>query len=66
MASMLKEPGKLLTVQDVLRWLNISRTTLWRLVKNGEIGSVLVGKQIRFEQDQVEAFIQKNTFPAKK
>lgn len=59
------ESGKLLTVQDVLGWLNISRTTLWRLVKNGEIGTVRVGKQIRFKRDHVEAYIRKNTYPAK-
>ncbi len=52
-------------MQDVLGWLNISRTTLWRLVKNGEIGTVRVGKQIRFKRDHVEAYIRKNTYPAK-
>jgi excisionase family DNA binding protein len=60
------EFDNLLTVRDVLRRLNISRTTLWRLVKNGEIGIVQVGKQIRFKHEQVEAFIRKNTVPAKK
>jgi excisionase family DNA binding protein len=60
------DPEKLLTVKDVLARLNISRTTLWRLVKNREIEAIRVGKQLRFERSAIESYIQIGTIPVKK
>jgi len=57
---------KLMTVRDVMARLNISRTTLWRLVKNREIAAIHIGKQLRFECRDIEAYIRKGTVPAKK
>jgi excisionase family DNA binding protein len=57
---------KLMTVKDVLDRLNISRTTLWRLVKNREIDSIHVGKKkVLFERRDIEKYIRKRTVPAK-
>lgn len=57
---------KLLSVKDALARLNISRTTLWRLVKNREIDCIRLGKHVRFEREHIETFIKKNTVAAKK
>ena len=57
---------KLMTVKDVLARLNISRTTLWRLVKNREIDSIHVGKKkVLFERGDVEKYIRKIKVRAK-
>jgi len=59
-------PEKLLTAKDVMARLNVSRTTLWRLVKNREVDTIRIGKQLRFERRDIEAYIRKRTVPAKK
>ena len=58
-------PEKLLTAKDVMARLNVSRTTLWRLVKNREVDAIRIGKQLRFERRDIEAYIRKHTVPAK-
>jgi len=58
-------PEKLLTAKDVMARLNVSRTTLWRLVKNREVDAIRIGKQLRFERRDIEAYIRKRTVPAK-
>jgi len=50
---------KLLSVLDVVERLNVSRTTLWRLVRDGKIEAHRIGKQLRFEPAEVEAFIKR-------
>ncbi len=60
-----KGPDSLMTVRDVMTRLNISRTTLWRLVKNREFNSIHIGEQLRFEKKDIEAYIRRKTTPAK-
>jgi len=55
-----------MTVRDVLARLNVSRTTLWRLVKNREFDAIHIGEQLRFERRDIEAYIRKKTTPARK
>jgi excisionase family DNA binding protein len=57
---------KLLSISDVMGYLHIGRTTLYRLTKSRRIGLIKVGKKLYFTQAHVEAFIRKNTSPAKK
>jgi excisionase family DNA binding protein len=47
----------LLNVGDVCGALRISRTTLWRLVRDREIAIVKIGDRTLFEPAAVEAFI---------
>ncbi|WP_421850619.1 helix-turn-helix transcriptional regulator [Oricola sp.] len=49
----------LISIQDTCRKLNISRTVLWRLVKNGEFPRPVAvsGKRKSFVESEVDAWI---------
>ena len=47
----------LLTIDEVLSILRISRTTLWRHMKMGGIRSIRIGSRVLFEPTAVDEFI---------
>ncbi|MFF2386702.1 excisionase family DNA-binding protein [Streptomyces sp. NPDC058108] len=49
----------LLTVEEAARRLRIGRTTCFRLVSDGEIESVTVGRLRRVPADAVSAYVAK-------
>ncbi len=51
-------PPKLLSIDDVLRLIPVSRMTVTRLVKAGKLFPVKVGKRVFFRSDDVAAFIR--------
>lgn len=46
-----------LTVEDVAALLNVSRSGIYALIKNGDIGSYKVGRKIRFTEAHVRDYI---------
>lgn len=46
----------LLTVEEAAKRLHIGRTTAWGLVKNGELGSVQIGRLRRVPSSAVDAY----------
>ncbi len=48
---------KLLTVEDVMGVLRISRPTLYRLLKAGRLEPVRIGKRTLFDPGDIRAFI---------
>lgn len=50
---------ELLTVDDVARWLNVSKGWVYGRARRGELPSGLVGKHLRFRRSDVEAFIER-------
>jgi len=50
-------PQKLLTVEDFLNIIPISRPTLSRMTRAGKVPHVRVGRRIFFRPEQVEAFL---------
>ncbi len=50
---------RMLTLKDVTQMLNISRTTLYRIMDDKELTSYLIGGQRRFKQSDVEEYIEK-------
>lgn len=40
---------RLWTVKDLMTFAGISRTTIWRLMKSGQLSSTRIGKSIRFD-----------------
>lgn len=48
---------KALTSTEVERILGVSSSTLWRLCKTGELTPVMVGRQRRFPQSQILAYL---------
>jgi excisionase family DNA binding protein len=49
---------KLLTVEDVMANLRISRPTLYRLLKTGQLVPVRIGKRTLFDPADIRSFIE--------
>lgn len=53
-----KEPRELLTVKDVAAKLNISVSTVWRLVRKGELPApIQIGGSTRWRRADLDALI---------
>lgn len=53
--------NRLLTVNDVARWLGLHVITVYRKAKAGEIPSTLVGSARRFRRSDIEAYLTRQT-----
>ena len=51
---------KFLTVEDVAEMLQVTRTTIYNLKKKGR-PFIKLGKNIRFDQDEVVAWVKSNS-----
>ncbi|WP_037372701.1 helix-turn-helix domain-containing protein [Anaerovorax odorimutans] len=56
---------KFLTIQDLAEMLQVTRTTIYNLKKKG-LPFIKLGKNIRFNQDEVIEWIMKNQHESKK
>jgi excisionase family DNA binding protein len=54
---------KLLTVEDVMANLRISRPTLYRLLKSGHLTPVRIGKRTLFDPLDIRAFVTASKQP---
>lgn len=50
------EPRQMLTVEQAAEALGIGRTTMFALIKSGEIESVRIGRLRRVPADAIEAY----------
>ena len=62
--------NKALTTQEVAKILHVGTSTIYALIRKGEIHSYKIGRKIRFAQEDVDAYIAKSrhkysTLPAK-
>jgi excisionase family DNA binding protein len=55
---------RLLQVNDVAGQLAISRDSVYRLVRSGELPSFRVGERLRFRQTDVDSYVERNREPA--
>lgn len=60
---MLRRPSDLFTVAALARHLGVSRWTIYRLVRRGEIRAVKVGERIRFRPEDVDAYLESTRLP---
>lgn len=51
--------GKLLTVKEVAARLTISESSVYRLLKAGDLPSIKIGGALRFDEQDVEAYIER-------
>jgi DNA binding domain, excisionase family len=59
------QPGRLLlTVEEAAARLGIGRTTMFRLIKSGEVESVQIGRLRRIRPDALTAYTQRLTTAA--
>jgi excisionase family DNA binding protein len=50
-----RRSSELLTIQEVARYLNVNRFTVYRLISQKKIPAFKVGGQWRFKQEMIEA-----------
>ena len=46
-----------LTTEEVLTYLKVTPRTIYRLIRTGELPAVRVGRQWRFRQDDLDAWL---------
>ncbi|MGZ5405070.1 MAG: helix-turn-helix domain-containing protein [Nocardioides sp.] len=66
---MVNKPGdytdpKFLTVAEVAAMMRVSKMTVYRLVHNGELPAVRVGRSFRVTEDDVDAYLRKSYYDA--
>ena len=49
----------LLTLKEATAYLKLSRSTLYKLMENGEIKGIKIGKVWRFQRKELDNFIAK-------
>lgn len=54
-------PTALVSVKDLSRYLNVSRTTIMRMVETGQIPVTRVGRQLRFDVVAVRGVLDRKT-----
>jgi excisionase family DNA binding protein len=52
--------AQLLTISDVAALLGISRGSVYRLMRSGELVAIRVGERARFDQADVRAYLERN------
>ena len=52
--------NKLYTAQEIADKLKIRKTTVYELIKRGELPSSKIGKQLRISEDQLSEYLNKN------
>lgn len=52
--------NKSLSTQEVANILHISKSTVYELIRRGEINSYRIGRKVRFTQDDVDAYIARS------
>lgn len=51
---------RLLRIEDVADRLQVSRSMVWRLVRDGSIRSIRIGRAVRFRASDIDLFINVN------
>jgi excisionase family DNA binding protein len=52
---------KWITYVEAQRLVGLGHTTLWRLVKSGEVKSAQVGRAVRLSRESLEAYMERAT-----
>lgn len=52
---------ELLTTQELAKYLKLRPETVLRIVKRGELPAAKIGRQYRFDRDQIDNWLLQNT-----
>ncbi len=52
--------NKSLSTQEVAQILHVSKSTIYELIRRGELNSYRIGRKVRFTQDDVDAYIARS------
>jgi excisionase family DNA binding protein len=53
----------LLTVDETAAFLGVARSTVFRLIRNGELRPVRVGQRHRFRPEDLDAYLEREASP---
>ena len=53
------EDTKMMSIKDVCEYLNISRQTLHRVTKEGELPYYRIKRSVRYKREEVEDYLRK-------
>lgn len=56
---MSEENKRLYSVKAVMEYLDISRTTLYKLISSGQLLPIKLGKSVKFDTADIDLFIDK-------
>jgi len=56
----------LMTVTEVAAHLRVSKMTVYRLIKVGQLPAVRVGRGYRIKSQAVDKYLSKESFPARR
>lgn len=59
-------PEQLLTLEQVAKYLNVDKFTVYRLLAQKQLPGFKVGSQWRFNREMIEAWLLKNANSARK
>jgi len=52
-------PAAFLTTEEVLGYLKVNPRTIYRLIRNGELPAIRIGRQWRFRRSDLDAWIDR-------
>lgn len=52
---------KLLTVQDICDQLQVRKEWVYAIVRRGDLKRIKIGKEFRFRQTDLDAYLERNT-----
>ena len=55
----------MLSVNEAARVLGVERSTLYRLLRAGELQAVRVGKRRKFRPEDLDAYLERNREPVR-
>jgi excisionase family DNA binding protein len=59
-------PFQLLTAREAATALGVSERTLWALTKKGKVSAVRIGRLVKYDPEDLRAFIERSKEPAAK
>jgi excisionase family DNA binding protein len=51
------------TVNQLAAYLGVTRATVYKLVRGGDLPAVVVGKRLRFRAEDVDAYLEREAAP---
>ena len=52
---------QLMTVEEIARYLRVTKKTIYRLLKRGEIPAAKIGQQWRFDKALINHWLERNS-----
>ena len=56
--------AELMTVQELAYYLRVTKKTIYRLLRRGDIPAIKVGKQWRFDKAAIDEWLQRKSVGA--